>query len=92
MTTPVCNKPNMRLFVEALRSGEFKQTRGVLRRDITDTITDDPNQAPIIGYCCLGVAAAVALRNGCAESFTFTDWEGDEEVMFTASVWDSSPW
>lgn len=38
------------LWVDALRSGEWQQTQALLR-------TDE-------GYCCLGVACELALRNG----------------------------
>jgi hypothetical protein len=42
-----------KLWVEALRSGEFAQTTGVLR---------DEN-----GYCCLGVACEIAVQHGVIE-------------------------
>jgi hypothetical protein len=41
---------NQRKWVEALRSGEFKQSIATLQTDV--------------GYCCLGVACVVAERNG----------------------------
>ena len=41
------NKENVRKWVDALRSGEYAQTTGVLFRDSGD------DEA---GYCCLGVA------------------------------------
>lgn len=44
------NRDRVRLLVDALRSGEFKQGQGRLGRD------DE--------YCCLGVACLVARRNG----------------------------
>lgn len=43
------NEERKRLLIEALRSGEFKQTRGVLKDSE--------------GHCCLGVACEVYLRN-----------------------------
>lgn len=43
---------NRRKWVAALRSGEFQQTRNVLRNED--------------GYCCLGVAAELAAREGVA--------------------------
>lgn len=49
------NKKNMRLWVAALRSGEFTQGRGSLKQATKGA----PPQ-----YCCLGVACEVALRNG----------------------------
>lgn len=42
--------PAQQLWVDALRSGEYKQT--------TDTLQNGR------GYCCLGVACAVAQKNG----------------------------
>jgi hypothetical protein len=46
------NKANVRLWVDALRSGEFQQGTGALHNTETG------------GYCCLGVACEVAYRNG----------------------------
>lgn len=40
------------LWIEALRSGEYKQGEGALHNNITDE------------YCCLGVLCDVALKNG----------------------------
>lgn len=51
------NRERVRLLVDALRSGEFTQATGTLHR----TEEDEPE-----GYCCLGVACVVAMRNGCA--------------------------
>lgn len=45
------NKENIRKWVDALRSGEFKQTTGRLRNDAGE-------------YCCLGVACEVAIKDG----------------------------
>lgn len=50
MTDPVLNRENIRLWVDALRSGDFVQGKGSLAQDGK--------------YCCLGVACEVALRNG----------------------------
>lgn len=46
----MANKENIRKWVDALRSGEFKQGTGRLR-------TGD-------SYCCLGVACEIAKREG----------------------------
>lgn len=42
--------------VEALRSGDYRQTNGTLRR-VVATLTDDQHvrAEPVFGYCCLGV-------------------------------------
>lgn len=53
MTEP--NKDRLRLWVEALESGEFEQTNGQLSRRGNDGVTR---------YCCLGVAEVVSMRNG----------------------------
>jgi len=50
------NKERVQLLVDALRSGEFTQHSGALRG-----LVDSDGQR---GYCCLGVATEVALRNG----------------------------
>lgn len=44
------NKERVRLWVDALRSGEFEQGRGKLQRNGK--------------FCCLGVGCEVAMRNG----------------------------
>lgn len=47
------DKPeNMKLWVEALRSGEYKQGKGQLAIRKEDT------------FCCLGVACEIAAKNG----------------------------
>ena len=49
------NLDRIRLWVEALESGEFQQGRHVLTE-----VLDDGSQR----HCCLGVACIVAMRNG----------------------------
>jgi hypothetical protein len=60
-------------WVAALRSGEYKQTRGVL--------------ADKQGFCCLGVLCEIAVRGGAIDdydgddsvpSFAVQDWAGLE--------------
>ena len=46
------NVENIRLWVDALRSGDYAQGTGVLRNAYTDR------------WCCLGVACDVARKNG----------------------------
>src|SRR2546423_13169889 len=48
------NKENMRLWVAALRSGEYKQGTGTLERTVDGETR----------HCCLGVACRVAMNNG----------------------------
>lgn len=51
----MANKENVTKWVQALRSGEYEQTDGVLcRRTIGDKYA----------FCCLGVASEVAIANG----------------------------
>lgn len=52
------NKDNVRLWVDALRSGNYVQTPGVLHR------LHSTRDTHLVGYCCLGVACSVAIDNG----------------------------
>ena len=59
----------IQLLVDALRSGEFQQHRGGLRGEG--------------GYCCLGVATEVALRNGLvvSDDGSGNPWDQPYQVM-----------
>lgn len=58
------NKANIRKWVNALRSGEYKQTTGVLQNEN--------------GYCCLGVLCDVAVKSGLdVDVYTTTDDNGE---------------
>lgn len=65
------NKERVQLLVNALRSGEFRQGAGALRRGNF--------------YCCLGVATEVALRNGLQLTETEKNrnypWDQSYQVM-----------
>jgi hypothetical protein len=51
----VANQQVMKAWVKALRSGEYKQTTGALRRSSsTETMPE--------GYCCLGVLCDIAIK------------------------------
>lgn len=50
-------------WVAALRSGEYKQTAGVLYRTVGGM---DPFDYPV-GYCCLGVLTDLAVKDGVGE-------------------------
>lgn len=55
------NKENIRLWVDALRSGEYEQTSHKLaKRDYLG----DGKFGDKIKYCCLGVVCEVAIKNG----------------------------
>jgi len=56
------NKENMRLWVAALRSGEYAQ--GFQR------LKQIPVEGGRPGYCCLGVACEVAMRHGVSLEVT----------------------
>jgi hypothetical protein len=51
----------MRLWVAALRSGDFLQTKNRLKVPLRD---NDGNPTGDMGYCCLGVMCEVAIANG----------------------------
>ena len=55
------NKTNLRAWVAALRSGEYKQGKNRLL-DLTNNT-----------YCCLGVASALAAEAGVVECLTSED-------------------
>jgi len=66
------NKERIQLWVEALESGEYAQTTGSLRETETQVGGKWRPQQDVPGsdgpvreaYCCLGVAAEVALSHG----------------------------
>ena len=67
------NKARVQLLVEALRSDEFSQARESLHEDG--------------GYCCLGVATEVALRNGCTLGGE-SPWDHFQQDMHpTVAAW-----
>lgn len=55
------NQERMRLWVEALRSGSYRQARNKLKAVLRDP---DGNLTEDVGYCCLGVMCEVAIANG----------------------------
>ena len=57
------NRERVELLCQALESGEFRQAPGALR-------VQETRSSPM-GYCCLGVATEVALRNGLQLRGTF---------------------
>lgn len=62
------NKPAIRRWVKALRSGEYEQTTGTLRS--------------VHGYCCFGVACHISTKSKIAERPTklcdYYSYEGPE--------------
>lgn len=53
------DESRVKLWIDALRSGEFKQANGWLEKPI-----DLPDGTKATGNCCLGVAQHIGLRNG----------------------------
>lgn len=69
------NKERIKLWVDALRSGKYKQTVGQLR-NLNPELTVNGKARPV-GYCCLGVACEVAIDNGITfVEYGDLDWGG----------------
>ena len=69
-------KANRDKWVAALRSGEFKQGREVLRNVEADK------------YCCLGVACALAIREGVESEWPDDGgYSWDEELPYAVRDW-----
>ena len=67
----------VRAFVAALRSGQFRQTHGVLHRP------DDPaRNVGNVGHCCLGVACEVAISGGLVLDRIVVPAHGDPRTWF----------
>lgn len=71
------NRENMKLWVAALRSGNYVQTEGALRKMVVGS--DTPR------FCCLGVATEVAIMRGAVTGLrhALRD-EGDEGGGYVA--------
>ncbi len=55
------NKRIKKLWLKALRSGQYKQTQGTLRRKLTESKG--------YSYCCLGVLEDIRVQQGAADRF-----------------------
>lgn len=51
-------REKLRLWIKALRSGDYAQTTGTLHR------TEETLTRPV-GFCCLGVLTDIAAKDGC---------------------------
>lgn len=71
------NKENIRKWVNALRSGEYKQTTGLLHNDY--------------GYCCLGVLCDVSIKNGLDVECYSTVNDSDEPCIAYGDSWSQLP-
>jgi len=76
------NKERVQLLVDALRSGEFAQAQGALRR------ADIFQRESGFRYCCLGVATEIALRGGLEvhsdhydAEYGLRPWDQDHQIM-----------
>lgn len=69
-------KANRKKWVDALRSGEYKQTTGQLRK--TPLGAQEPR------FCCLGVACDLFVKEGLANSH----WD-DDEFIWGSSGYDA---
>jgi hypothetical protein len=69
------NKENIRLWVDALRSGEYEQAKRALT-----VVEDDGKQKD----CCLGVACKVAIKNGVSLALTRIREKGEDKPALTA--------
>lgn len=61
---PFTKQDFFREWVDALRSGQYEQVQGALRKEHDEFLSDTP-QGPV-GYCCLGVACEIAVSHGYA--------------------------
>jgi hypothetical protein len=78
--TPLDMNPGIRArWTAALRSGDYKQTTGALRR-LPEQVTLSGRE----GYCCLGVLTDLWLKDGGDEMIPAKCGCGDHLV----SVWD----
>jgi hypothetical protein len=77
------NQDVKKMWLEALRSGEYEQTKGKLHRTEVDDV--DEEEGITVGYCCLGVLCDLAVKEGVAERRTgpygreeFGDFQTDD--------------
>lgn len=64
MTTPKMNPDVKAQWLAALRSGDYKQVTGALKREFRRHEYDGVTE---VGYCCLGVLCEVAVKNDVIE-------------------------
>jgi hypothetical protein len=74
------NEPRVKLWIQALRSGEYTQCEGVLERHALGKTS----------HCCLGVAQRVALANGYTDGTNNTEdnlpW-GSDGMDYGVASW-----
>lgn len=73
------NKEVIRKWVDALRSGKYKQGKGYLHKDDC--------------FCCLGVLCDLAEKEGLISHAVSdrTGWDGYQESITYEGVWDFLP-
>lgn len=79
-------------WLEALRSGRFPQTKGVLERT-SRGIADELGNADEVGFCCLGVLCSLAVEDGVIQRkegvggvALYGDGEGHSEAELPDAV------
>lgn len=79
-----------RLWIEALKSGEYEQGEGALKvSQKYDAMTDAATILPKAQYCCLGVLADVAIKNGFLVEYE-GKWVGETFFIRLPDDWDES--
>lgn len=89
-------RKHVKLWVEALRSGDYEQTTGTLQR-----VADNPDDLLASGLCCLGVACEVYNKHAETPLETYVrdgivhyeDPNGDaaEKVLYGSFTTESAP-
>ena len=77
-------------WVAALRSGEYQQTYGRLRRDQEFEAVVSASNEPR-GHCCLGVLCELAKAEGAAVSYLASDIYLPDEVWTWAGTDGNNP-
>jgi hypothetical protein len=83
----VPNKERLRLWADALRSGEYEQAQFALREPL-GFFDDEPQR---YGYCCLGVACEVAFRNGLVMDVDVYE-SGDDHDAYSVMPKEVAEW
>lgn len=69
-----------KLWVDALRSGEYEQARGTL------CIVYGEKSS----YCCLGVLCELAFKEGVVKHVAYREWQGVENNYVQEKTYDGS--
>lgn len=82
------NQNVMKAWVAALRSGEYDQTKGALRRTAGPALPEDTPP----GYCCLGVLCDVAAKHPELGDIAIPayEWRSDPLQPFDQFTWGTN--